>query len=112
MNTKLSVQIYGIKYAITSNEEPAYVRGLASEIDKTVTDLMRSGGMSVNQAFLLACLNYLDGYKKSEEGADNLRRQIAEYAEDAAKSRAELAEAKKELAKLRDKDGKKGQADD
>ncbi|MDR2932977.1 MAG: cell division protein ZapA [Oscillospiraceae bacterium] len=101
MSNKLTVQIYGNKYPITFQEDPSYVQQLAAEIDKTVTDLMRnSGRMSINDALVLTALNYLDACRKAEDGADNLRKQITAYVEDAAKARMELSEARKEIARM------------
>jgi len=99
MANKMTVMIYGIRYAITSTEDPAYVYTLAGEIDRLVTEMMHAGGMSVNQALVLAALSYLDASKKSEATVDNLRNHISDYADDAAKARMELAEARKSLGK-------------
>ena len=99
MANKLAVTIYGNKYAITSTEDPAYVYTLAGEIDNLVTEMMHAGGMSVNQALVLAALSYLDTAKKSEATVDNLRQHISDYADDAAKARMELAEARKNIGK-------------
>jgi cell division protein ZapA len=98
---RMTVQIYGGKYNITTTEDVAYVRGLAAELDGLVTNLMNSGGASVDRALLLAALHYMDTARKSDEGADNLRRQITEYADEAAKARTELAEVRRELSRAR-----------
>lgn len=107
---KMVITINGMKYPITTRENERYVSTLGHEIDKGVRQLMDHAQLSVNEALVLLCLNYLDSYKKSEQAADNLRSQIAEYLEEAAKARAETGEAKKELAqlqkKLKEKDNK------
>lgn len=96
MSNRVTIQIYGNRYNITTTEDPAYVYQLAGEIDKTVTDLMRNTtGISLNEAMVLVALSCLDGQKKSEQSADNLRRQITDYASEAAKARARLAEAER-----------------
>ena len=98
---KLIVEIYGGKYPIKTVEEPDYVSELARELDKATRELMKNGSSaSLNEALVLLALSYLDAYKKSEQSADHLRGQIAEYLEDAAKSRAEVGEARKEIARL------------
>lgn len=98
---KLTVEIYGNKYPIRTREETDYVLELAGEIDNSVREIMTSNtASSINEALVLVALSYLDGYKKSESGADHLRSQIAEYLEDAAKARMEASEARKEIAKL------------
>lgn len=100
---KITIQIYGTKYPIVTQEDPSYVAGLAHTLDDLVRELMdqsQKQNMSVNQALVLIAMNYLDSYEKSEKSADNLRNQIAEYLEDAAKARMEAAEARRELQKL------------
>jgi len=101
MSKKLTVQIQGTRYAITTTEDPDYVQGLAQEIDSLVHSMMLGTSVSANQALLLSSLHFLDLYKKADQGADHLRRQISQYDKEASKARSELFEAKKELSKLR-----------
>lgn len=97
---KLAIQINGIKYPITTLEETDYVEGLAREMDKSVRQLMGGSQASVTEALVLLSLSYLDAYKKSETTSDNLRSQIAEYLEEAARARSEAVEARRELTRL------------
>ncbi|MDL2233663.1 cell division protein ZapA [Ruminococcaceae bacterium OttesenSCG-928-L11] len=103
---KVTVQIYGVKYNLTTTEKVTYVEGLARDIDKTVHDLMGIGGMSVTHALLLTALSAKDEARKIDEGTDNLRRQITEYADEMSKLRAELNETRKELTKRKESDEK------
>ena len=52
-------------------------------------------------AAVLSALDYLDELEKSSASADNMRSQIRDYLEDAAKAKLEAEEAKRELARLR-----------
>lgn len=79
MENKLTITICGVTYNLTTSEDKDYVEHMASGIDEVVTNLVKTG-ITQNDALLLACLNFLDKYNKSEENADNLRRQITEYA--------------------------------
>lgn len=45
-------------------------------------------------------MNIADQYFKGQEAAENLRRQIKEYLEEATKLKMELSEAKREIFKL------------
>ena len=49
---------------------------------------------------VLAAMNIADQYFKEQEAAENLRRQIKEYLEEATKLKMELSEAKREIFKL------------
>ena len=96
------VEIYGIKYPITTSEDPVYVEMLAEEIDRSVRELLRGGGtLSVTQAMVLLNLNYLDASLKADETADRLREQVAEYLEESAKVGMELSEARAEIDRLK-----------
>ena len=103
---RITIQINGTKYPITTQEESAYVAGLAHKLDGAVRELMdASRGLSLNEALVLISMSYLDSFEKSEKNADNLRSQIAECLEDAAKARMETSEARRELVKLERKLG-------
>ena len=52
-------------------------------------------------AAVLSALDYLDELEKSSASADNMRSQIKDYLEDAAKAKLEAEEAKKEIERLR-----------
>ena len=51
-------------------------------------------------AAVLAAVNLTDELLKSQDAAENLRRQIKEYLEEATKLKMELSEAKREIFKL------------
>ena len=62
----------------------------------------RSSPRAISQAdgAVLAAMNIADQYFKEQEAAENLRRQIKEYLEEATKLKMELSEAKREIFKL------------
>jgi cell division protein ZapA len=95
--SKLTIEIYGANYTITAKESPEYVLELAEELDEKLTKLMELGGLSLNQAFVLVALHYVDAHKKSEEAADHLREQVSEYLKDATTARSELTAAMQRL---------------
>lgn len=98
---KVTITVKGNKYPITTSESPAYVQGLSYEIDKTINQVIEQNeNISLNEALVLMCISYLDAYKKEQRNSDNLRRQVAEYLEDAAKAREEAEEAKREIKRL------------
>ncbi|MCL2035321.1 MAG: cell division protein ZapA [Oscillospiraceae bacterium] len=106
---KVTIQIKGMKYHITTKEDAAYVVGLAHKIDESVHELTQGPkAVSLNEALVLVAMNYIDSYEKAEKQADSLRGQIAEYLEDAAKARLEASEARRELSKLERRLGGKG----
>ena len=64
--------------------------------------ILRSLGMDAGEtAAVITALGYLDELKKSTSGADNMRAQIKDYLEDAAKAKLAAEEARREVERLR-----------
>jgi cell division protein ZapA len=112
--TKVRLQICGTEYTISSAEDDAdYMRSLGAELDAKMHELQEENPrLSITQCAVLCALDYLDAFKKAESGAENLRSQIQDYLEDAARARTdseitkrELDRVAKELAALRAKQG-------
>ncbi len=112
--TKVRLHICGTDYTISSSEDDAeYVRAIGAELDAKMRELQEENPrLSITQCAVLCALDYLDAFKKAESGAENLRSQIQDYLEDAARARTdseitkrELDRVAKELAALRAKQG-------
>ena len=102
MANRVKVQICGITLNISTSETSDYLKEIAAQIDEQVTTIMGdSGRVSINDALILAAINYADAFKKSDRTADHLRSQLAEYLEDAARTRIELDESRREIDRLR-----------
>lgn len=97
---KVSLKIAGSDYLIVSEEQPAYMHELAQDVDSKISDILKSGNLSITQAAILAALDYADDAKKNKDSADNLRSQLKEYLEDAAKAKGERDFYKRELDKV------------
>lgn len=106
---KVRLSIGGSDYFITTDDEVKYAQALGDELDVKITKVMRENSrVSITQAAVMAALDYADLAKKAEMSAENLRSQIQEYLEDAARaktnaevSRREAERLGKELATLR-----------
>ncbi len=97
---RVVITINGVRYPIRSMEEPAYVHKLAEEMDAALRELTQQGNLSLSEALVLLGLEYLDNYHKAEQNLDNMRSQLSEYLEDAAKARLERDEARREVERL------------
>jgi len=98
---RVKLNICGTDYYINADEDPKYVEGLGDELDQTLSGILRDNNrLSITQAAILACLDYMDTAKKAEETADNLRNQIKEYLEDSARYQMEAEVAKREVDRL------------
>lgn len=98
---RVRVEIGTGRYTISTNEPEEYVLELARGINEKLEEVMGANGtLSQSDALILCLLDYADGKKKSEQGADHIRDQLTGYLEDNAKQRIELDELRSELKKL------------
>ena len=98
MNNRVTIQVGGQKYTISTRENPGYVLGLSREIDLQLTEMLRDNPkLSVIQATVLLLLNYMDNAKKAEDSADHLRSQVTGYATQDVKARLEVEQLRRQL---------------
>ena len=99
---KVRIVVCSTEYTLITEDSEAYMQLLASELDKSLRSLVEgSTRISVTQASVLLALKYLDMSKKADEATDNIRGQLKEYLQDAAKARIEANEAKRENERLK-----------
>lgn len=99
---KIRFSVCGSNYVISSTDTEEYVLSLAEQIDSDMNQLLaQTPTASVTTAAVITALSYLDESKKSTGGADNMRAQIKDYLEDAAKAKLAAEEAHREVERLR-----------
>lgn len=103
MKNKVTVIIAGREYTLLAAEDDGYVREVASYVDEQVKQVMGEAGVSLVDASLLAATNIADSYFKERETAENLRRQLKEYLDEATRTKMELSEARREIFKLQNR---------
>lgn len=100
-SVKVRLNIAGSNYVVSSTDPEEYVRSLADRLDKDMKDIMEfAPSASVTQAAVLAALGYLDELSKSTGSVDNMRSQIKDYLEDAARAKIEADEARRAVRQL------------
>lgn len=98
---RVKVSIMDAEYIVLSDEDESYIIETAAEIEKKIMTIINSNSkISMLMATTLTAMDYCDIAKKSNLASDNLRSQIKDYLEESSKSRAQLEESKKEIAKL------------
>ena len=99
---RVKLTICGANYVIVSEDEESYVQELGTRLDEEMNELMtKNQAISVTGAAVLKALDYLDELRKATMSADNMRGQVRDYLEDAAKARLATQEAQQEIAQLR-----------
>ena len=103
MANRITVTICGEDYTLMAEESPAYMQKVAALVDVRISEIMSSGRVSRMDAAVLAAANLADELLKQQAAAENLRRQLKGYLDDASRAKAELGECKRQLLKLQQK---------
>lgn len=103
MKNRVTVGIAGQEYTLVAAEDKGYVEKVAAHVDAKVQEVLSEAKVSMVDGAVLAAVNIADEYFKEVEAAENLRRQLKEYLEEATKLKLELSEAKREIFKLQNK---------
>ena len=96
MKNRVTVTIAGQEYTLVGTEEASYTEKVAAHVDAKVEEVLSGAHVSLVDGAILAAVNIADEYFKEVEAAENLRRQLKEYLEEATKMKLELSEAKRE----------------
>lgn len=98
---KVRLTICGATYVIVTTDPEEYVLRLADRLQADMNEMMNtSPSISVVASAIVTALGYLDECEKNAAGADNMRAQIRDYLEDAAKAKLAAEEATREVERL------------
>jgi cell division protein ZapA len=100
MSDKVSVSIGGRDFTLVVTDETDYVQKVADYVDRKVSEIVDESRVSLTDGALLAALNIADDYFKASETAENLRRQLREYLEEASRTKMELSDLKRQLSRM------------
>lgn len=96
---KVKLTVCGSSYVISTTDSEEYVQSLAERLDKDMNELMNQSP-SASVAATTTALGYLDELQKNASSADNMRSQIKDYLEDAAKAKLAAEQARREVERL------------
>lgn len=98
---RVTLKIYGNTYSILSEDDEAYVEELGEIIDAEMRSINASApNLSQTQLAVLVALGQADACKKANAEAVNLRVQIKDYIEDAARAKLEVDVTRREVERL------------
>lgn len=93
---RVKLKIADCEILVASEDSEEYIRETGEQVDEHVRNIMKSApSMSTTLAAMFAALDFCDEATKQKQSADNLRRQIKECLDDAARLREELDKIKK-----------------
>ena len=100
MANRITMSICGQDYTLVAEESAAYMEKVGNLVNEKMAELMTQAHVSRNDAAVLAAINLADELFKSQEGTENLRRQVKTYLDEAAAAKNEVSELKRQIFKL------------
>ena len=97
MANRVTMSICGEEYTLVAEESSAYMEKVGALVDKKMSELMDAAHMGRGDAAVLAAVNIADELYKAQESAENLRRQLKTYLDEATQAKAEASELKRQL---------------
>ena len=108
MANRVTMTICGTEYTLIAEEDAAYMEKVGALVDKEMRELMDSAHMSRDAAAVLAAVNLADQLTKAQEGAENLRRQVKTYLDEASRAKSEAAELRRKLQNAQNQNNRRG----
>ena len=105
MANRITLSICGEDYTLVAEESTAYMEQVAALVDKKMKEVIAGVKVGRNDAAVLAAVNLADELLKNEQSAENLRRQVKSYLDEAAQAKSEVSDLKRQL--FRAQQGKK-----
>lgn len=105
MANRVTMSICDMEYTLVAEEDAAYMEKVGAMVDGEMRRLMDGAHMSRDNAAVLAAVNMADELCRAQESAENLRRQVKTYLDEAGQARNEAAELRR---KLQNQQGKRG----
>lgn len=93
---RVKLKICGYDFIVSSEDSEEYMIQTAQTVEKRIVMTSNSSsGMSTSMAAIFTAMEYCDEAQKAQKTADNLRSQIQNYLEDAARAKSEAAELRR-----------------
>ena len=103
MANRVVVNICGDEYTLVAEESPSYMQRVGSYVDGKMREVLNAARVGRVNAAVLTAVNVADELMKVQETAEQLRGQIKDYADEAARAQAEVSELKREVFRLQQK---------
>lgn len=102
----IRIKIGGIPYSVTSDEDEAYVRQLAGELEHKMNTLARQNPfLSTPMVAVLTALDAADAAKKEKQISEALRLEVKRLTEELTCARLEAGMANRKLSEKAEQNG-------
>ena len=99
MANKVTMNICGQEYTLVADESAAYMEKVGALVDERMRQVLDALHVSQTDAAVLAAVNLADELLKNQAAAENLRRQVKNYLDEATHAKNEASELKRQLFK-------------
>ena len=100
MENRVVVSICGEDYTFVAEEAPSYMQRVGSYVSEKMESILSGTHVGRTDAAVLTAANIADELFKEQAAAEQLRRQIKGYLDEAGKAQAEVSELKREVFRL------------
>lgn len=97
MANRVQMTICGEDYTLVADESPSYMEKVGTIVNDKMTDLLNTAHVSRSDAAVLTAINLADELLKAQESAENLRRQVKTYLDEASAAKNEASDLKRQL---------------
>ena len=94
------LSICGEDYTFVAEESPSYMQKVGAYVGDKMDEVLNSTRVGKTDAAVLTAANIADELFKAQAAAEQLRRQIKGYLDDAGKAQSQVSELKREILRL------------
>ena len=99
MANKVTMSICGQEYTLVADESAEYMKKVGALVDQRMDRIQETLHVSQADAAVLAAVNLADELLKNQAAAENLRRQVKNYLDEATQAKNEASELRRQLFK-------------
>ena len=96
---KVTMSICGQEYTLEADESAEYMKKVGALVDQRMDRIQETLHVSQADAAVLAAVNLADELLKNQAAAENLRRQVKNYLDEATQAKNEASELRRQLFK-------------
>ena len=100
MANRVVIGICGEEYTLIADESATYMEKVGAYVNEKLGEILNHAKVNRTDAAVLTAINIADELFKEQNSSGQLRSQIKEYLDQAARAQAEVSELKREVFRL------------
>lgn len=103
MANRITMNICGKDYTLVADENATYMKKVGALVAEKMNEVISGSHVARSDASMLAAIQLADELLKAQEAAENLRRQLKSYLDEATAAKNEASDLKRQLFKYQQK---------